>query len=74
MKRLQVSLREKGKLVLCILVALAAVEFLYACEDPPTDPSKNSNCGTGNVQWDVKAQICRDLGRNAIVPASCCGY
>lgn len=72
MNERRVSLKEKGKLVLSVLVALAAVEFLFACEQP-SDPSKDSSCGTGNVAWDVKAQVCRDLGKNEIVPSSCCG-
>jgi len=73
MKHQTASWKERGKLLMCILIALAGVQFLLSCEQP-SDPSKDVNCGSGNVEWDVKAQVCRDLGRHAIVPASCCGY
>lgn len=67
------SLKEKARAVVSVLLAIAAIEFLFSC-DQSNDPSKNKECGTGHVQWDSKGSVCRDLGGGVIVPASCCGH
>jgi hypothetical protein len=64
---------DHGKVVLSVAVAVFAVQLLIGCEEP-TGPDCQPECGTCNTAWDSKAQVCRDLGKNVIVPASCCGY
>lgn len=64
---------DAGKIALSLAVAAFAVHMLVGCEEP-AGPECKPECGTCNTEWDDKAQVCRDLGRNAIVPASCCGF
>ncbi len=64
---------EAGKIGISLIVALLAVQLVGGCDDP-AGPDCGSECGTCNTQWDTKAEVCRDLGRNnTIVPSSCCG-
>lgn len=72
MNRWKSKLKESVKLLVCLTVAFSALQ-LTSC-DEEDNPASGPECGTGNVQWDAKAGVCRDLGRNnTIVPSSCCG-
>lgn len=61
------------KALLSVSIAVMAVQFVAGCEEP-AGPRCAEECGSCNVQWDVKAQVCRDLARNVVVPESCCGF
>lgn len=57
--------------VLTGALILASIGMNLFCEKS-TEPDL-SKCGSGRVQWDEKAGICRDLASNLRVPDSCCG-
>lgn len=48
-----------------------AVNLTCAEDD---NPSAGSECGSGSGSWDSKAQVCRDLQDNRIIPNKCCGH
>jgi hypothetical protein len=48
-----------------------AVNLTCAEDD---NPSAGSECGSGRGTWDSKAQVCRDLQDNRIIPNKCCGH
>jgi len=64
---------DAGKITTSLIVALLAVQLVAGCEEP-TGPDCEPECGSCNTAWDSKAQVCRDLERNVIVPESCCGF
>ncbi|MCX6134615.1 MAG: hypothetical protein NTU47_12445 [Ignavibacteriales bacterium] len=43
------------------------------CSSDDSNPASDPACGSGNVAWDDKGQVCRDQVNNKIVPSSCCG-
>ncbi|MBI4429777.1 MAG: hypothetical protein HY562_11745 [Ignavibacteriales bacterium] len=59
------------KVVIFLVLYSMAID-LTACSEED-NPAASSECGSGNVTWDTKAQICRDQATNLPVPSSCCG-
>ncbi len=58
--------------ILLFLILYSTAVYLVACSEED-NPAANSECGSGSVTWDSKAQICRDQATNLPVPSSCCG-
>ena len=65
----------KTKEVIRVFLFLVFFAFTVAvnlnCSDD--SPVNGPECGSGKNTWDSKAQRCRDLANNQVVPNSCCG-
>ncbi len=53
--------------------AVVALHFFVACDSDDSNPARSPECGSGIVDWDSKAQVCRDRSNRVVVPNSCCG-
>ena len=64
------NVRELISITTMVVLGMLMTQFIVSCEDPPSGPDKN--CGSGNVSYDQKTGICRDLTDNSILPVNCC--
>lgn len=56
-----------------VATAVVALHCFVACDSDDSNPARSRECGSGVVEWDSKAQVCRDRSDGSIVPNFCCG-
>ncbi|MBM4168784.1 MAG: hypothetical protein FJ215_06465 [Ignavibacteria bacterium] len=62
-----------AKFGVSIMTAVLALQLFMACDSDDSNPARSPECGSGAVDWDAKAEVCRDRSNGIVVPSSCCG-
>ena len=73
MKIRSMGRKEILQLIAFLLFFVLTVALNLNCSKDDNNPASNVSCGSGHVSWDEKAQVCRDLSNNLVVPSTCCG-
>lgn len=72
MKVRSMRFKEALQLVAFLLFFASTVALNLTCSGDE-NPVADSECGKGQIQWDEKGSVCRNLSENRIVPNRCCG-
>lgn len=61
------------EVVFFLIFFAVALTVNLSCKDED-DPLSSGECGSGRTSWDEKAEVCRDIGNNRLLPSKCCGH